>query len=622
MSEHDLQFHINKEINKHKNINYDEKVQESNALIEQLNLMENSDAQIELNGFTREEVFAAAKYALQAKPYDLSVRHLDAKGSPIYYKKNNKSRGRLKRKSLDDSGQALIKVAEQKLKERRAKEEEDKKREKDQKIQDCVSGAALDGQDLLNIPKEWKRNKDYEAKSEGFSGTKIFRKIQKNNQSFFKAVDQTIKGDYTFAKKEKMPKADEENAYMDRVKEILSKDGLSYEKINEKFTKEMKSELAQELKKPNLSEQEISEAREKVLSKYNQKIKLYNSWYKEVKEGNVSPEALKLFFSPELFRCRTMAINNLYSKIESNNKDGNVIPEPTPEEQKMYNSAVRTMLERYQVPCISIQGNGGTTPLGKYSERFNSEYKTYLDGMVKNDPKFDYVKYMGNIGLSRTESFIHVTGKNQYKYVSDAHPVKDRFYITCKPQQHTKMVEAWGRALEKHPDIADTLHFKLLGKIDRERQDNIVIYYNNEAQGEMIKTLMNTFKTECEKENVLADSNEMLCTTEEYAPGLSHGKEFKTKNIFKDLRDNSFVDMNGYKKLSSAVATKNHDESTTHNLFLAQSIYLSELIVREKHNIKPEDAISDNEELMNEVKDYVNDFIRLAGVNPETFENV
>ena len=122
MAKNTLDQEITRQVNKGKmNLHrVEQRKEENNDLSKVIDYMYEQDEYervFTVKGFTKEEVMQAAKFALKADPYDISVRHLDVEDSPVYYKmgKNNKlkSRGRLTRKDLDDAGKHLIKRAKE-----------------------------------------------------------------------------------------------------------------------------------------------------------------------------------------------------------------------------------------------------------------------------------------------------------------------------------------------------------------------------------------------------------------------------------------------------------------------------------------------------------------------------
>ena len=84
------------------------------AIIDRMAKDKKLRGQIQTGSFSKKEVIAAAKFALKASPYDISVRNLKVSDSPIYYDlKKKSSRWKMTRKKLDDKGQHLIEQAKE-----------------------------------------------------------------------------------------------------------------------------------------------------------------------------------------------------------------------------------------------------------------------------------------------------------------------------------------------------------------------------------------------------------------------------------------------------------------------------------------------------------------------------
>ncbi len=617
-----IQKNQNKYINRQEQI---QKQQDENAQLSSiLDEMAVNSEKYETGSYSKQEVAEAAKSILRAQPYDVDITHMDLTDNAVYYNtETNKSRGRFSRKSIRDYGKMMIEKAKVIREDRKKAAEEEARQQKireEKAKRDALVLSSVEGMTLpmenITIEGEWQREAGYAEKEAGFLSTDMFSKF-----SQIPAYSEKLQG---------MFQGELGAAMQERVKTTLSADIPPYEDFVAKLNTKMQSSIKNFAQNKDHSEEDVAKQKTLLMAQYTEKQQLIEKRYRDVKEGRVSPEAFKLFLDTTLLTFMESSQNNLYKTFVSSAPDkmvGEAAKQKKKESEEL--KAEFDAADRLEEKEAHVTGQPKTEAWKKQYLK-KHPYKAAVDKiaqMYKTVCDQDTKKNIPQRKAFLESGFVQFTGDN-----FAANTVKKRFYVTCKENKHADMLEAWAAVLERNKDLSQRLKFKFGGDMFKERKDNIVIYVPENVTEEEMNALMTEFSKECEKNKVLADGKDSMETAGKFADGIGVAPEFPVSKYLTMVLDNGLNDQNAtneFYKNMKAIAKKEGkkvkddrvpDPGFSYNQYLTKAVFLAHSIVRQKHGIGPEGSIDGDEAMMKEVTSYFNDFIRLAGVDPATFD--
>ncbi|MCR5510420.1 MAG: hypothetical protein K6F54_05670 [Lachnospiraceae bacterium] len=619
-----LQTEINKKRSVMKTDNIAEKLTESEDLSKVIDYMSEKDEyskDFTAKGFTKDEVMQTAKFALKADPYDISVRHLDVEDSPVYYKmgKNNKlkSRGRLTRKDLDDAGKHLIKRA----KEVKVILEQQKLEREEREINKLLEDSAT--MDIGADINEAEASKQSEARNmEGYETSKVLDNLA-NYSHYFENMDKFFDGTILGMDKEQKLKKDQgRNSFLNIVNTTLDKSLPSlgeFKKIMDDRIKQlMGGELVKIRSEYGVSNETIiarlRESKENFVAQANEKIQKYKTMYDMVRDGEMAPEVLKLYLNSAVMNTDTTSANRLYGKL----MEPVHMVEPTEQEDKEYRellaeNAIETHIDKRQ-GTVGYQVNDGMLRPYKWAKSAQNI------GWIGKDVKLNNEKDAMREGIKVKERnpFIHFT-KSSMKETNK------RIYITCKPQKEKQMVDAWWKTLKANPKFGH-IHFKLSGGVPYERQEKIVVYLPPTMKVQDFRPFLDSFSEACRKDDVLAEEKDSLITGRKLSPGIAFGVEPDIK-LLRDKIDDGWYNKQEYETMFRLTKpNKEHvdnDYKCSYNMYVNKALILSCMIAKKKLNIGQGESVNEKKaQLVPLMKKYFADFMRLAGADPKTLDNI
>ena len=575
----------------------------------------------EANGFTKDEVRKAAKFALQAGAYDIDVRHLDVEDSPIYYKmtENNKkkSRGRFTRKDLDDAGKLLI---------ARAKEVQQELAEKlRNEITQVVSKNEMIevGQD---INEETSSEIAESRNMEGYVSGRILDDIADNTE-YIKDMDSFMEGTLVKRPDNGQPYRDQarEN-YMDIIDSTLNKRIPSLNefrnKLNDKTYELMSGELLK-LRAAGLKDEEILEAlkerKKKLVDEANEKLERYKPMYEAVRKGEMAPEVLKLFLNSALMNNRSYSEAVLYEKLMK----PKVVIEPSPEEDQAYRTLLADKVSQ------THSGDNGCSIVLQYRDGQMLPPQQFIGQTLKDKRSLckgaSQIKDPVKVAIYTSESFVHfkyVPSKEEDPDFKDKEADK-RIYITCKPGKEKLMVEAWWRTINANPGM-EKLRFKMGAGIFFDRQEKIVLYLPNDKTVNDVMPYLNAFSNECAQDDILESEADSLVTAKKLKPGITYAIEPKLKVLRQKINDGWFDEkelLNMYQQCNPRAYKFKNNFVYSYNMYVNKALILSCCIAKKKLNLTRDDKVEEHkDEMMPLVKKYFADFMKLAGADPSTMD--
>ncbi|MCR5595234.1 MAG: hypothetical protein K6G12_05255 [Lachnospiraceae bacterium] len=580
--------------------------------------------QFETGSFSKEEVIKAAKFALQAEPYDISVTHLDVSDSPIYYKANRdnkmKSRGRFTRKDLDKLGHKLITRAKEVQARLKTEAEENKGKEITKLVSDAgtmdVEGLTDVGEDAVSA-YENRNVEDYDS-SKLIDNVMNTTDYTKHMDSYFEA--NLIVDGYRAAEKETLEgysniinsTLDREIPSLTELKKILDKKII-------KNLKGAKSKYSNEGMSNVQMAELLNEKKAKLVETNNAILAKYKVHYEAVRKGEIAPEVLKLFLNTAIMSDLTEAEHKLYKTLVDNEGEAKTY---TKEQVQSYKDTLKDL-------AIATHSNDSSLIIrAQDGYKCKSVYDVVLDGMNKGlipreNITDDHAKEV-RLCVQISNSFIHFSSKEDKE-------TSGRVYINCKPGEEEGMLKAWWAAIKSNAKFTK-LYFKINGIPQDKRKDKIVLYVPDDMEQHDLKTFLDTFDSECKKikqqqggkegETILADKGDSMATTTEYAPGISLATE-PNVDLLKETMNQGWYDKDEYDEMLSLFPYRDKKVQNTirysYNTYVNKAMVLSTCIAKKKLNLKPTDKVSEHkDEIVPLVKKYFADFMKLAGMDPKT----
>ena len=589
----------------------------------------------EVEGFTKEEVIQAAKFALKANPYDIDVRHLDVQDSPIYYRRNSKnklkSRGRFKRKDLDDAGKALI------AKARQVKIElEEKERQRVAKEADDILHAS-ETMDVGMDINETQAAGAYESRDESaYESSNVVDDIM-DNTDYAENMDKFFEGNLLTNKKGETVKDAARDNLMNVIDSALDKKIPSLSELKTILDNRIQQHMAGELVK--LREEhngnnetiikELGPVKKQQVKSANELLLKYKEMYDAVQKGEMAPEVLKVFLNSAIMSNITDSESRMYDKLVTPKH----VEKPSPEDDAKYRETLTELgvrshgNPRYN---IKIQYGGGYT-LEPHEWIYYAKKKKIIPENVQPGGISEYV----GVCVKNSSTFIHfsedpaqgiVNYEQRKRIIRETAAQREtdkRIYITCKPNKEKELLQAWWKTLEAYPEIKK-LHFKTGSGIYFDRQEKIVLYIPNKKNIEDIRPFLDAFSEECAKNDILADNANTMITAKKLMPGVGFAVEPKTK-ILNYKIDCGWMDQAEYKKMYKLVNPNSNsvinDCAYSYNMWVNKALILSCSIAKKKLGLKAQDKVSENKDkLVPLMKKYFADFMRIAGADPTTLD--
>ncbi len=562
----------------------------------------NLRAEIQTGSFTVEEVIEAAKYSLRAKPYDISVRHLKISDSPIYHdRRRNTTRWRIKRKKLDDMAELLIEKAREHRLQVEAEQEAEKIRQLD-KIQEETRVDVLPDAEYSAPEGDLAEKRDVED----YKSTKIFDNIM-NNSDYAEQLDKCYDGSITDPKlsgKEEQKTAPPD-AYLEKVDEVLDKDLPSINSLANRINQDLQRKMeGKRSGTNNISPESLEAEKNKLLKKPKQMIDQLKGYYKDVNEGKMSPEVLKLYLNCPLMANVTTSEHRLYFHMVNRNEKYDV---PSEEEIREYKDLIlNSSMTRYKInDSIIVQAGRNWPNVNKYA------IKHCRPGHFKNEK--DARKKV----FDQWNGFVHFRKNKELKTTDN------RYYITCKPGKYRALQRAWWTAFNNSPEgFEDRLFFKMSTTIQAERTDNIVIYVQDDQDMKEFNSFIEAFRNECKKEDVLPEEKNTLLAGNIIAPGISTGSEPDVdvlKAMTRDWQDKEELDEIS-RQINPEVSGM-PELLFSYNGYVTKALLLSSCIAKKKLGLKKEDRFIDNKDKMIPLmKRYFVDFMKLMRTDPRTMQ--
>ena|GEM_PF-5844356 len=599
-----------------------------------LSIIGEKDFQItqdDMGQFSKEDILAAAKFTVRARAYGIKA-DVDASDSPIYYKSKNVSRFFMKRKKIRDKAAAVVEKAKGILAKRR--EAVENLRKKNEQVDQMLDEFSFD-EKITEIAEEYKENSGY---ADSLNESETFKCIDKviENQQAMTAITGGLQCSEA-----------EDNAWREghkgqRINAIVKKelDGVDAA-LSEKLptAEEMKQIISQKLKEklkielmaandPKAKMQEIEKSYSKTAERIFSKI---DRMYKEVSEGKLSPDVVKLFLRTDLMAHKTGAESDIYDGLVGRTEKVN---EPTLKEISNYKDGVFSLVLLFNTDsCVKIQKNGEEQRniRDAYSKlpqqkKLNKEIKT-----------LDDEKEAKRVVIDNTTEYIHFRGRLQTGRVNPDSKTT-RYYVTAKPGKQAQLVKIWNDVLSKEylkkdkngDSLVDKLYFKLRGTINDSRRDNIVIYQGDEISDAEMKSFLDAFYDECKNKDVLADKQDTLVATikaHDYERGITTAPEFDTKIYDDFINYGLFTDVKLDKELSGALNKKSTNDVTkpkfSYNNFIAKAMLYSSKIICKNHGFSYDvvvDKVKNEPAIKTEFKMLISGFMKLGGVDINTMK--
>ena len=590
------------------------------AIIDRMAKDKKLRGQIQTGSFSKKEVIAAAKFALKASPYDISVRNLKVSDSPIYYDLNKKSsRWKMTRKKLDDKGQHLIEQAKeirrQELEREKQQElirqqalEREQESLRNQRLDEIAANTRLNPNFDLNevLPEKELGDQAEKRDVSAYDSTKIFDRVM-NTGGFADQLDRFYDKNHETSYMDPESQAYYIDTVDQALKETLVPIKEYYNRIDQNLIKHING--ARVGGKHPVTEEELSEQSRSLMKDANENLNKIRGLYDEVKAGRLDPVVLKLYLNMPVMAGRTRKEDKLYDQLIDNNTQYAPTKEETKEARDTFVKGVPN--ELYKDNMIILQENRQFYSVRNYISYARDKGK--IRGRIDTDEEAREAAFKANTG------FVHFKGNPDMKESTN------RYYVTCKPEKYSAMLKAWWSAFsEMSPDFHKRVYFKMPSKIKPKRQDNVVIYIQkNQNMGEL-HAFLESFRKKC-GDDILADEQNTLKTGKLRSPGISTGVEpnVKTLNM---MIENNLYDKKGYEDMyRNAMPHANaipYKIKFSYNTYVTKALVLSAAIAKKKAGLSAEEKISDHPELKESMKRYFADFMRLAGADPETMEPV
>ncbi len=571
----------------------------------------------DLSGFKKEEVLAAAKYALRAKPYGIDVTHLNINDSPIYYDQKGKSRWFLTRKSLNDAAEAVLVKAQSFSRERKrlAKEAEFRR-----EIDDLMKDLKLDQEIGKDIPAVDEKNlQEDEAYTEELKNSSAYNNLDHAllNTKAMSRMEDAMKLAEGSSSKDGMILDKSLKALDACLKNELPSPEELRRMIDEGMRTQIENYMRPQFEKENVIDKKKWVDKKKVFIKErNDLIKRFEKMYKEVKEGRISPDVLKVFLNSAIMANTCEKEHNIYASLVLRTEK---YKEPTSEQNKEYRAILKGIgQDHYDMKQIRFQGIG---TMKDYVKAMNHKYnKQTPDSGVSEKESF-------NLAFKEPKCFIHYRGKN----LLNGEDCTDRCYITAQPGKQIELMKIWREVLNKpeYKDLVDNIHFKMNGNISEKRRDNIVIYLPRNVDRSAFDRLIKDVTDRCKEKQVLCDEKHTLPAASIQGGGISTGSEFDTADIYAEMiHFNLFCDKSLNYSLDRAINGKGASKGTkipnfSYNSYIAKAMFYSAEILRTKLGLprgKIIRRIKTDESAKRIFRKYFADFMKLGGVDPMTMK--
>ena len=606
---------------------YQEQQEQNQKLINLIDGYQVLMADEELKGFSAEEVMEAAKYTLKANAFGVNVSKMDIKDSPIYYnQRTGRSRWFRKRKKINEAAAAMIEKARNiaAANERRA----NKQRAAFQRMGQQVDQMVLN-ENITQIDENaFRDDPGYVESLEKAQAKTCFDQIETEANAFDTIGDvmkeaQKAKRTTWMGGKDKPKDEEVIKRKLDEIDTAIDKQLPGADALKEQILDIAKKKALVELKSSyqyfdeNITEEEIDEkivaVKEKYVKEADKLIVTINSLYREVAEGKLSPEVLKIFLRTELMAHSTNTEKKIYSSLVRRNKE---LPEPSFEEQQAYKDQLVELgiMRRKKYGCAAVEVQNYGSP-----SKFLNKIKEPI-----HDNKLDYLE---ELAINKANTFLHFHPQiiNQ--------KILSRYYVTAKPGKQVEMIKAWMRAMEAHPENAKHLYFKVNGELNENRKDNIVVFVSAGNKEKDMKEFMDTFYKECGGVGgeILESNQEVLAPTvkSEEQEGISTAPEFNAAKIHDQiirygLFTNAELDEALYKSAhASSYSSTTKPKMFSYDEYIAKALFYSAEILSKKNGIPREqimEQVKTDSGLKKQYLRYFTDFIKLGDVNVDSMK--
>ncbi|MCR5453269.1 MAG: hypothetical protein K6F00_11650 [Lachnospiraceae bacterium] len=604
--------------------------------------------------FSKESVVGAAKYMLKAKPFDIEVEEANIVDSPIYYKKNGTARWEINKKKLRKKARKLIEKVQTQYQREKAIEESKNKTiseaEEEIKIEKNISefdeAAYQQSEQNITDVKE--------------SAAAASIDMLGENGNLFSSMDETMKDadkDTSLLNAKEADDIEMLKNTADEIDNIISEDlptpAELKKRIRDIVTAGLRADMRKKLDKNIWSMGMLKGAVSKANEKGEELIKKFDGLYKKMQDGELSPEALKIWLNHSVLSNFTKSERKIYNSI-INRKDKYAVKD---EEKDAYN---KNMLEL--AFALDVQSNEKEKSTDKKENQkqqadqnqqvdqeqkadqkqqekkdekkevqlqkihrlwlqINSAPRSYESRLTDEDRREakDDRKEMLRRVLKAPENntFLHFISDEKKQYVNMGTQTKERYYITVKPEKFPDFLPKWQKLCQENP-IARHLNFKLHSQFETKKRDNVVIYVNKELKQEDVKAFFEKVNTECK--DCLEKKEKSVVTGEAIADGITRTIEYDMDSMFK------ISDTFGYKKRNKTIEKKLGIKEPTqysYNTFNAKLMFTAAEMVRKKlekiegqaisrsnimEKIRVRDSVANNL-----FKKYYYDFMYLSG---------
>jgi hypothetical protein len=181
--------------------------------------------------------------------------------------------------------------------------------------------------------------------------------------------------------------------------------------------------------------------------------------------------------------------------------------------------------------------------------------------------------------------------------------------------------------------FGDFIYFKVLGKIDDTRRDNLVIYCDEQVSKEGVKDFLDKLNKKCTDAGILVDEKHTLCSTQSIkntSVGITTSPEFDTSSFYEsaitfDLFMDKSLDSLFYRSIHGRAPKSVNKPVFSYNSYITKAMLYSSEIISQKEGIPRKEVtarIKDDPEINKKFKKYVADFIRLGGIDISTMKRM
>ena len=358
------------------------------------------------------------------------------------------------------------------------------------------------------------------------------------------------------------------------------------------------------------------------------------------RKGEVSKNSVLLFLDRKLMFDRGI-LKDTYHKVEEQRDDRS--KEEKKEDQKLYTEQLAGHLARFI--------NAGKKVIAKYQNANDPEEERRIEEensqKLKENPKLSksslkdpekaqklYFYNEAHEGAKDRYStgklvpagkeaiqnsldkanpdFIHVVGSKHSK------DVLSRAYISVNPKSKAKSVKALVDTAI-HMELVEDLYFKVSTTAEELRADDIVIYFGRNLKAETVKSFLDRFYENCEKDKVeFAEGENTVVAGRSYKPGVSMASEpYMTEQMNKAFKEGT-DDLSDHDRSEDLYRKKRISASYnfSYNGFILDMLFKGAVLANiELKKKKDEDLDITDPQAMKLTKKYFKELCMLNGLN-------